>query len=677
MGTKWELPDRKLKSSRQSTIVLLVSAHQLVPWWGIFFLFTDRTATDITENISKVEKQIEKGEESLASLLVVQGPEVLTEDGDPIYEIREELDEDGNIICKHQPTYTFLELLLIHLASSAEPHGQGTAQKIDVNDLKQFQKYFDDATEETKKLSGLYQGTEKDGIASYESSHEAQQHESQAVIHSQHALESATGPQAQTPESISVHEIRLDDEPFKTLLPNQQPSEGEDPAVEKTVVEVEEDVVIPNFPPTGGHKSAAGGSSREEDFVLSVDEPQEAADLRRQMIDYNLHDIGAVVAELNLEEGDYDDDDDYDGDGDYEDEDEDENEDKYGRSTNRIITTELEREMQALQARIRERQEQESLNKKPQAKVDLPNAVQVTVTKDANGTPTTPKKKGVTFSEKLDVTIIPPQPKPQTQEPVLPPSPTLDPDDALPFLVNLLAREQMKEDMQNKGLATASGEVIQDDGWAVKMKDEAESKKKQPSIFKTSRMDNGTRTGHHTTDTTNTKLPALKSTIVERKPDLPADLAPSTSDTPRRPSRFKTSRSCNSQPLSILNQPVVGIYGNTSITQSQQDDSYDEKDTDKLSRPLVVHKIIERPPAVLASSDTSSNIPTAPSELDPAIHRQEVAMEYFKTRNKLIQKEGGFLPHEEEEMYAPLDDGGKKVSRFKAARLGMRQSTLQ
>lgn len=59
----------------------------------------DTTYLDVNDNITKVEKQLEKGEEKLSSLLIVQGPEVLTEDGDPIIEIREDLDEEGNVIC--------------------------------------------------------------------------------------------------------------------------------------------------------------------------------------------------------------------------------------------------------------------------------------------------------------------------------------------------------------------------------------------------------------------------------------------------------------------------------------------------------------------------------------------------------------------------------------------------
>lgn len=62
---------------------------------------------DVTDNINKVEGEIEKGDEKLACLLVVQSPDVLTEDGDPVIEIREELDESGKIICKCLPEEGF------------------------------------------------------------------------------------------------------------------------------------------------------------------------------------------------------------------------------------------------------------------------------------------------------------------------------------------------------------------------------------------------------------------------------------------------------------------------------------------------------------------------------------------------------------------------------------------
>ena len=62
-----------------------------------------------------------------------------------------------------------------------------------------------------------------------------------------------------------------------------------------------------------------------------------------------------------------------------------------------------------------------------------------------------------------------------------------------------------------------------------------------------------------------------------------------------------------------------------------------------------------------------------PDEFDPALLSQEVATEYHKMRNRMIQRQGGFLKNDEDESgIVPLDEeegGPKKVSRFKAARL--------
>ncbi|KAF8442762.1 hypothetical protein BGX38DRAFT_1201115 [Terfezia claveryi] len=61
---------------------------------------------------------------------------------------------------------------------------------------------------------------------------------------------------------------------------------------------VEGDVVIPIQQPTGDNRSFVSDANKK---VLPVDEPLEAADLRRQMIDYNLHNFGYIVAEIDLD----------------------------------------------------------------------------------------------------------------------------------------------------------------------------------------------------------------------------------------------------------------------------------------------------------------------------------------------------------------------------------------
>ena len=88
-------------------------------------------------------------------------------------------------------------------------------------------------------------------------------------------------------------------------------------------------------------------------------------------------------------------------------------------------------------------------------------------------------------------------------------------------------------------------------------------------------------------------------------------------------------------------------------------------------RPLA-DKIIERPFNATSDPDAS---PKEPDELDPALLEQEARTEYHRLRNRMIYRQGGFLPKEDEdeEDKIPLDTGGEeqggKVSRFMAARL--------
>lgn len=81
--------------------------------------------------------------------------------------------------------------------------------------------------------------------------------------------------------------------------------------------------------------------------------------------------------------------------------------------------------------------------------------------------------------------------------------------------------------------------------------------------------------------------------------------------------------------------------------------------------------IIERP------YSSTSNTPTEPDEFDPALLRQEVKTEYNQLRNRMIQRQGGFTAPEDgpEVPLTEAEGGPKKLSRFKAARLGKGSST--
>ena len=84
--------------------------------------------------------------------------------------------------------------------------------------------------------------------------------------------------------------------------------------------------------------------------------------------------------------------------------------------------------------------------------------------------------------------------------------------------------------------------------------------------------------------------------------------------------------------------------------------------------PKSIHTtIIERP------YNSTPTAPAEPDDLDPALLQQQVKTEYHKMRNRMIQREGGFTDPDEESAEVPLTEaegGPKKMSRFKAARLG-------
>jgi unconventional prefoldin RPB5 interactor 1 len=103
-----------------------------------------------------------------------------------------------------------------------------------------------------------------------------------------------------------------------------------------------------------------GDKSKKEPFsaIIPSDETAEDAALRRQMIQYNMEDVGAIVAEIDLDEGDsgvWTDEDDSDA---WTDEDEvndssaEEEEDQYGRTKRRVVSDKYRQEMLALEEKL-------------------------------------------------------------------------------------------------------------------------------------------------------------------------------------------------------------------------------------------------------------------------------------------------------------------------------------
>ncbi|RPA97371.1 hypothetical protein L873DRAFT_1691182 [Choiromyces venosus 120613-1] len=513
----------------------------------------------VRENVDKVQKQIDQGETKLVSLLVVSEPDLKTEDGLPIMDIHEELDEDGNIIST--------------TINGADPN---SAKALDTTPLEQLQK--------------IVEGDEdvKGQKPPVEAPRETSENKPAEVP--------KPSPQSPSPS------IRKSDKP---------PVKGELAGV-KTISSKEEE--------GGGFVRVLDDPVvKEEDFVkeVSTDSPEEA-EMRKQMLNYNLREIGAVVAEINLEEeGIY-----YGHENDSDEETDEldtEDEDRYGRTATRVITPEYQKEMEDLARKIKERgeaaraaeakmREEESQQRKDEAKTQKPK----------------PKKKGVRFAAEPEISPAPP-PMPDLPDLPVPPS-AHNTEDALPLLVDLLAMDAMRK----SGMVTGNPAPV---------------KEKGPSIFKSEKTKaQNERMG----EVRERVVPAsvISSDVMERSTDDgSASFEPPTSR-PRKMSRFKAAMAA----------------------PSQDDDAGDDVSPPKTT---TNGSVIER--------EVSESAPVQPpDELDPSTHRAEVAVEYHRLRNKMIQQQDGFVESEEEMAKVPLDDDSgerPKVSRFKAARMkGLTQS---
>ena len=158
--------------------------------------------------------------------------------------------------------------------------------------------------------------------------------------------------------------------------------------------------------------------------IATNGETLEEASLRRQMLEYNMNEVGAVVAELEFEN----DDDLSDGAPadeesyvNFDDSDEDE-EDGYGRTTSRVLTEDYLAEMQALEKKLNARV---IMNAGPEPRVlssenreilkastNNTNGVQGAAPKAKNNV-----RKGVRFAESLDIQEAPPEPEGKASKP--------------------------------------------------------------------------------------------------------------------------------------------------------------------------------------------------------------------------------------------------------------------
>ncbi|KAK0516417.1 hypothetical protein JMJ35_001020 [Cladonia borealis] len=398
----------------------------------------------VQRNITSVSSMLQAAEEKYAASQVLSQPEVRNEEGLPFTEILEQLDEEDNVISS-----------TISKPGETGPQLMEALRKAGINELPK----------------------DSDKLEEPDSQSDKSHKEQTVLIDAKNSMESPAGKDQKIVEphrtNVSPLKSSTNDSQKRSKGPQKNVSFADD-----TKVNSNHNTIAPksrsparntmsnqslrNNPPRVskvlgkevGQMSPMATVERKAETVteapftpvIPTDESPEDAVLRRQMIQYNMEEIGAVVAELDLdEEGmSYSDDEDEDEDEDYPNENSsvEEDEDQFGRTRRPVLTDDYMAEMRALEKRLK--------NVGPNAEVGNLAAVNgqkeehpSSDTNQPNATHEVPirdPKKGVRFAPSLDVQSSPPpptiNPSPQSPPTTLPtPPPTPSPTPILSSIV--------------------------------------------------------------------------------------------------------------------------------------------------------------------------------------------------------------------------------------------------
>ncbi|PYI03743.1 hypothetical protein BO78DRAFT_399590 [Aspergillus sclerotiicarbonarius CBS 121057] len=349
--------------------------------------------------------------------------------------------------------------------------------------------------------------------------------------------------------------------------------------------------------------------------VTEVDESPEDAQLRREMLQYSLNEVGSVVAELELDEGASDisvDDDDYEFD-----DDDDEEEDEYGRTTGRVLSEDYHRQMRELEQKLNARgmwnagKDAESLPTDVKQDLEQPSVVHVEKSTGASSEPVENKKpkKKVAFADELDIA---PAPKPATTE-----------KKAVP--------------VRESNVPVLSDSVVERTG-SVDKEPVQNVAPKKASRFKSARKTN------------NATEEATASASQSSSSSRPAE--------PRSALRkTEASSTVSSLPL-FPAKPADPKPFSQPISDVIEKDPTPRGPEGKILADTLVEREIPKGPAVAPE----------PDELDEQLHKKEIATEFYRIRNRMVQQNGGFVGEEPEIVPIETEDAPRRVSKFRAAR---------
>ncbi|KAJ5964307.1 uncharacterized protein N7479_004183 [Penicillium vulpinum] len=356
-------------------------------------------------------------------------------------------------------------------------------------------------------------------------------------------------------------------------------------------------------------QSVVTAEDRMQPPVTDVNESAEEARLRREMLDYGINEVGAIVAELEMDESgsEISFDEDYDYDYDAED-----NEDEHGRSHTHL-SAEYHQQMMELEARLNAR----GLMNMGKDTTTFPEEVQQEIATPAEvETSTTERKKPrkrVAFADELDIA----------------PAPTPS-----------VAAEKAPVPIAPAAPQVLADSIVERTSHVPEPSPATPAVPKKASRFKSARA---AAPGTVSESVTTGATVANPSEVTESRLRKQANTAPSVVPpvlfpaTPKEPKPFST--------------PITDI---PNVTEKPSAPQF------PLDRTLA-EKVFERQVKPGAAVAPELDI------YDEELHQKQIASEFFKMQNRMNGP-----PKDDEEQYTlpPEEAEPKRVSKFKASRMG-------
>lgn len=533
----------------------------------------------VIQNVGTVQKQLDATELKLADMGSDEIPFVKQDDLLPVTEILEELDEEGNVV-----------------SSKLSRPGEETSGLVDVlkkagikdDDLHQSQEAGEGSAEAVKPSSIAATPDTSDKTvttpppSAASQIDEPQRKEVPTAKTKSVKFTEDTKPESQIPATSHKFSPKSPS-PLSSQVSQSSPSQPE-PSKTK---------VYTNFAP---QNRVIELNDQDEEIgstapIIPIDESDEDAAMRREMLAYSMNEMGSIVAQLDLEESYYsneddeedDDDDDEEEGDDYGTATDDEEETEFGMSTKGAMDEEYRKEMLELEARLGARYFE---NLGPQAAGEA----------DGDG-------------ESVDVQQL------ATHTARV----AVKDDEDMP---KRPARPSTQEPSSVAAIATA-GDTVPKAKKGVRFAEDLD-------VAPTPSKPLPTAPAPTRTPPTTSATPGVRDTILERTPTVSSTSAPPSPEAaPPKISRFKAGRAA-----AATKPPIPGISRLTTPTDSP-----------------ILSKVVERAPAPPSTSTT----PSEPDELDPEMLRKQVAEEYYKQRNRRIAKQGGFRQDVQDEQEMDYD----------------------